>query len=1850
MMRRLMFFWICLWPIFLMWGNTPDYQEAPNVATTEGLPSNLVNQSVCVISGEYTDSVLDVVLPGPEPLIIQRNYGSQSNGGLGKSWSFNHRERLILGQATYEKEESTPVWVIGFRQPSGAQLDYIHPRSKETHKKKRLHFELLIPKGLTNGASHLSGKTNIKNQKVVLHSDIKKIISTSGSGSRSTFVPIDMTEDEDLLMWGKESEEKINGSVYIYECKAKDITKLSRIICQSKKTGRQYSHVKFEEESQSTEHPILALITSDSRKLKYHFKRHKYKVVERTKNTKNTTYIDSYYLTKVEHPYAPTETYEYEPKELSKELQLVCKKRPEGRFVSTEYYHQGANRVGTSIGIIHIDDEEDYRINRVKKQQAPVGTDDKPVTTHRFVYECKVKKDKKTGRKELGQGKTDVYDAYHHLQTYAYDKSHRLSSITRYKGTIDYFPYSEESFVWGVDAINEGNLLGKIFRDGQGFVHHARYFNYDAQGNVLTSMLCGKLTGLPAPDIFLNTSQYPIENGYECERKTYTYSDDGFNLILSETDSNGKTTNYDYLKGTDYLKSKFVSYEGQIQLREFYFYDDLGVLIKKITDDGKASSYQDLTGVTEWHCAYITPRQTAPYGLPATIEERYYDFAIGQEKILKSMNFYYSPQGKLLRQEVYDANRQLAYTLNWEYDDHGNVIREINALGYVIIKKYDANDNLIYQQGPSLDFYIQNTYDFANRLVSQEEIHLDGKRFATHHTYDYLGNCVATINPYGHETRQVFDDFGRVVEIHYPAVVNEEGQFVQPVTFKEYNLAGYPTCVTDPKGRKIQTEYNIRGLPTKIAYPDGAVEQFIYRVDGQLLQKIEKNGTRAVYERDALGRVINEAVYDLNGQILKQKKHLYNALHLLQTIDEEGCSTYYTYDAAGQLEWTRTGERVQQNLYDALGRIAEVREWFSDHPSDYRSTIKEYDLADRVIEERLQTSNGTILHLACYAYDVRGNRILEQIGDQKTWTEYDVHNNPVKITNALGHATHTIYHTNFKNAYGQKVLKAVTTDPLGYQTLHTYDAANRLVEIKRCNPFGLEVAHQAIFYDVCGNKCRISEAVMQDGKANRIIDTIFNYNEDNQLIALIEAANTSEQKVTRTHYNSCGQKSAVIKPDGNTLVYDYDLLGRVSILQSTDGSICYVYNYNGRNQVTRVWDLKSGQVTERAYDHLGQLVKENFGNGLSVQYQYDKTGRVRYIVLPDQTGIEYVYNAVDLKEVHRLIAGQRTYSHFDLCHNLSGQVTQVRLPGNNGEGRYHYNALGRCTMISSAQFQQVVPEQGGFDAAGNLLCYSLQNVPYTFTYDDHYQIKSESGHESHTYQCDSLCNRLVKDGELHTHNALNQVLARGQEQFIYDANGNLTCCMKGVERIAYAYDALDRLVSVTQNGKIITYSYDAFNRRLIKQQAGQEAELFIYQGQEEIGKWMRGSCQELRLLGKNKRSPMVALELRGTPYVPFQDMSGNVVCLLDHQGQVVERYRYTAFGESQILNSSGEILSTSAVGNPWQYAGKRLDEESGLVAFGLRYYEPGLGRWITPDPAGYADGSNLYAYVHNSPLLYYDQFGLFSLSDIIPMTNAPSFWLGYRDESKVKQIEFEKYLLSNVSPEEHLNSLSVADDILPPSYYIHPAGIYDLNRSGIINPKTNAPFNLRETPGLMYMPLNGIMNTFADFKTSLINFAELTNHNVVGVYSPSFGFFWDAIRYVAARFHIATETVKEIHKVWNQFFDSYPNGYVFCLPHSRGVVDLRNALMTYPPHLRERIFVIAIAPGCFVDEHLCREVFHLVCKGDPVPLFDLTGMLRCSNTIQFLDPVAGAPLHSVTSEVYKKPSMYLYENLYEKYK
>ncbi len=1814
---RLLFFFLILLPFTSL----PSEDIPLSVVTTEGLPSNIVNQSVCVITGSYIDYEVDAFLPGPEPLIFSRSYSSLHSKGLLGNWCSNHREAIWLKKG-YENGHQTLCFLLA--QPSGSIFYYkgLYP----THKNKSYTFQLVHPKGLTNGATgEISGKSNIKNQKIVLLPDLEIVETTTGAGHVRTFKRLTKSKEDGRVILCQVSERKANGNGLLYKYGKKSVT-INRVEALNLSTHSLYSWVNL---SFPKHHCLLQ--TSNGKSVLYKFMEHKYHVSTKEFGHEDIGSLHGYYLTQVERSDRPSLSYDYCHKHNPNQLHICCKNLPEDRFLSTEYYCKGKNEMG-ELGNIEITDEQDFRLDRVKLQLAPVSHDTTPIITYRFLYHANMKsQDKKPP--EVLDGHTEIFDAYHHKTNYFYNKEHRLQSIEKFAGTYpSYDLYSQDFYVWGdAGTLDEGNLVGKYLKEANGHLYSARYFTYDERGNILIDRLYGRLTGEQTPSIILDEHQRPIANGCEVYQKHFTYSNEGFNLLLSEQEEDGKLTSYVYYPGTDLLASQFLSHQNQIYLREFYTYDQNKVLIKKIKDDGHTQQEHDLAGVTERHITSIIPRLSAPIDLPEWEEEKYLDLATGQEILLKKVHSIYSPEGWLLQQDHYDSQGSHRYSLCWEYDHHGNIIKEVDPLGQTIIKRYDQNDNLIFKQGPSSDCYTQYTYDFSNRLVREDEFHLDGSHWAISYRYDYLGNRIATINRYGLETSYTYDEWGRPIAVCYPIISDELGKPLQPTTKTQYDVADHPICQIDLKGGKTVTIYNTRGEPTHIIYPDGTEEKFTYKLEGTLSSKIEKNGRKIRYSHDYQGRVLKEEIYSADQHLFKWTSFHYNTFHLLSSVDPEGLVTSYTYDSAGRLASVTQQDLIQTYIYDELGRVIQIREGEESQLGQFRLYTKEYDLLDRVIEERIEGDEGKVLQLIRYTYDNQGQRTLVQDGENITRTEYNSEGKPIKISDALGNCTHLNYQYDHLNQYHQYVLKTTITDPLGYQTIQIEDAANRLIEVSKINPFGTIISLKQFLYDVHGHQAQMTDMVIQKGKPDRWVNTVWRYNEGDQLIMLMEAAGTCEQKVTRYQYNVYGQKFSEVKPNGAYLFYTYDHEGRLETFRSSDHSFHYAYQYNRRDQPIHIIDYKNQCTNECVYDLKGQLIQEKLGNDLTVSYTYDVLGRIKEVTFPDGINhVEYIYGSIDLKQVRRCVKNTLCYTHTDLSHDLSGRVTQSQLVGQNGLATYQYDPLGRCIHLQTPHLDQNVPPEG-YNPLNHLLCYQDQSSLCTFTYDDHDQLSREKSHMEHTYQCDSLSNRVAKDELSYELNALHQILRQGDKQYCYDANGNLTQVIQGDEVTFYTYDALNRLIEVNSNKTLTTYLYDSFNRRLAKKREGAKDQYFFYQGQEEIGVWEDDHITELKILGNGKKIRAIALELQGQVYMPIYDLFGNIRYLTDLSGQIVEGYRYTAFGEEEILNSEGQILSRSQIGNAWRYAGKRVDEETGLVFFGLRYYDSEVGRWISQDPLGFEDGPNLYAYLHHNPLAYFDAFGLYTT----PL-----------EASLITHKKFESGIFHSHPIKAGVKTFPLK--IRQPEY----SARYHLNQ-GFIDPKTGDVFNRPNLPDKRITFINGILNRFKDFFQSLIFLGDLAHINLHGVHSASYGILHDFLYYCQAAFHyIAYEAVRLLHEEWDDFFTNAPADATllhFC--SSRGVTDTRNALMCYPKELRARISVVAIAPGSYISKKLCKDVRHYVSKRDIIPYFDKIGraMAKREGTIQILDPHSKAPLwdHPWQSPTYRP---YIQKHINEYYR
>lgn len=115
------------------------------------------------------------------------------------------------------------------------------------------------------------------------------------------------------------------------------------------------------------------------------------------------------------------------------------------------------------------------------------------------------------------------------------------------------------------------------------------------------------------------------------------------------------------------------------------------------------------------------------------------------------------------------------------------------------------------------------------------------------------------------------------------------------------------------------------------------------------------------------------------------------------------------------------------------------------------------------------------------------------------------------------------------------------------------------------------------------------------------------------------------------------------------------------------------------------------------------------------------------------------------------------------------------------------------------------------------------------------------------------------------------------------------------------------------------------------------------------------------------QSPTTELER----YYYSRNQQFSITALTDENGNVVERYRYNAYGNTEILSPTGDDRGQSSVGNVFMYTGRYYHPELELYYFRARYYDPAIGRFIGRDPLEYVDGMSLYR-------------GYFSISGIDP--------------------------------------------------------------------------------------------------------------------------------------------------------------------------------------------------------------------------------------------------------------------------
>ena len=989
------------------------------LATIEGDPSAIVAGCVNVITGEFCDFQQDLVSVGTEPLILERSYSSSDStiGELGFGWHFNHE-----GFCYKDHPKNKFIWKGSF----GTELQY-----SLDDEKKILDVECL-KNGLSNNATGvISAKTNFKNS-FFRKKDPEKHFYTlyKGDGSRLLF------KEKSDATYFLLKEEKPNLTSLIYSYDRKGCLQHLKLLNQRNDERLALNFTYFDKDS-FKHNPLLQVVSSDGQKATYSFK-HLKKDVEKL------------LLTTVERPNGSKEVYEYEHGHYHHKgtpnpifYDRVSKKTiDDGNFISIDYYKPGQYENVT------IENGHAW-LNRVHALYSPISSDAQPIKSHTFQYNLPNGSNK--------AGACGVYDAHKVKTDYHWDDELRLTHVMRYTNAGS--PYSMDRLFWGqTGSTSHGNIVSRVFSAGENLF--CRCYFYDDRGNVLSEKIYGNLSGKNTQPLTIDSYGMPIENGCEKHEKFYLYDQSPMNLLSAEAEGN-RTKKYAYIPNTDLVQMEFTVYNGQIVLRHRYFYDEDCAVTIEIIDNGFSEDPDNYLGATKCKWRFITPHKGTPCGVPDEIREYWQNISTGEMHLEKRVVNTYTKEGWLASQHVFGTDNQYAYQLFWEYNARGQVTKEIDAVGNMILRYYDARGNLIIEHGPRGDYRKDFTYDLSNRLLTTKEIHSD-RTLVTENTYDFLGLKRTTVDPYGNGTSYSYDEFGRMIQIIEPWTLDENGIAQQPMTHMAYHAAGNMIRKVDPRGVVHEYEYNIRGQVTKIKYPDGAREEFTYYPEGTLHSKVERNGCMTVYERDYQDRIISTMYYGPDLSILWTTSATFDAFHLLSETDALGRVTHYSYDALGRKKAVQKGDFLETYEYDTLSRISKVNTFSDGQNAISKAYI--YNNLGRVIQEN------SAFEQINYHYDQEGHCThaitYGSEGAQVSEVSYHSYGLPYKSIDALGNITTSHLLHGYRNTLAQLVAWIEIVDPEGNKTVIIQDAFQRESLFIRTDPMGQVTQMREIFYDL----------------------------------------------------------------------------------------------------------------------------------------------------------------------------------------------------------------------------------------------------------------------------------------------------------------------------------------------------------------------------------------------------------------------------------------------------------------------------------------------------------------------------------------------------------------------------------------------------------------------------------------------------------------------------------------------------------------------------------------------------------------------------------------------------------------
>ena len=487
----------------------------------------------------------------------------------------------------------------------------------------------------------------------------------------------------------------------------------------------------------------------------------------------------------------------------------------------------------------------------------------------------------------------------------------------------------------------------------------------------------------------------------------------------------------------------------------------------------------------------------------------------------------------------------------------------------------------------------------------------------------------------------------------------------------------------------------------------------------------------------------------------------------------------------------------------------------------------------------------------------------------------------------------------------------------------------------------------------------------------------------------------------------------------------------------------YEYDYNAQGKVARVRDNLLNRTTQSEYDlanrpvrvktsedakhvYTGQVAYDNVYGNLSEFTEKVGENRQEY-------GTKFGYDDENRPTSLTYSIGAATIGQSTTTIDKLNRTTfsAVKLGSKTFTSEYHFAAggygTGSVTNLVASITQPGCNCGYGYDDNGNIASATLNGKWTGYTYDalgqlvqvnDHSDTRSGENGTTWKYTYDLGGNILKKERFAYADTTTPL------ETVTYEyGDANWRDKLTAVNGNAIAYDAIGNPL----NDGTWTYTWQNGRQLQKMQKSGVTAE-FVYNADGlRVQKTVNGVATKYTLHGKNvvhmtsgtdelhffydaQNRPAVVV-YNGTAYAYVKSLQGDIVAILDENGNTVVSYGYDAWGAP--LWCTGEMAETLGKVQPFRYRGYVFDEETELYYNQSRFYNPSIARFVAADTTGVLTASlksltekNLFAYCDNNPVMRKDIDGAFwdtffdivslavSVCEVIANPTDPWAWAG----------------------------------------------------------------------------------------------------------------------------------------------------------------------------------------------------------------------------------------------------------------